>query len=700
MSKHIHDSEDSNSNFIADNTNSHPHSSKNFVSQTESAQILLSLACSYSQKEGLGSQTNNIISNESDLLNEKTIIDAKINNNILFSGHNLLMTTNSLITTSASDADVKTLNNVIMEQQLTKRNLLQNKQEQNDGSVFSKYCDVFTPSPCGSPVRTDSNKSLLAKLLTRDNQGDTTKGSQYTENYKNLYDEEQSEEIDKNQNNSVTFDKSKNFDLQTGIILQYPFLIETNEGYVPFDSMLNVFENGEMFDPSGSKALKIIPKEDVISPGLNSSIDKDEVNFDSNSIQMKNDAEPYKDIVLERIKQDTEEELRNDPEAVVLSLVTEDGRLEKYVLPSADIKRLKEINDLRKKRKQNLDAVEMPHIEVESPLSHSDTSLITRIINCGVRVENAISKLPFKKSLYRGQSLDEKSESNSVNFTSSISDSSTVTNENILEDASLTVDAHQHENMFEELDNQFNMDCSIENIQREYVAYEEASKNETQLEHNYYANAMKDEEEECVVINDNYDLRSMMMIGESLENGDELVEGSIMALSSNTNHKLKNVNTLQVISAEDVYLNDCESQKKEKKRNGFIEKGSNVFNGKCDLILNNDALVSSMLNATSETRTVRMTNGSIKTCKELKSNDLKRSATRTCFNNVNTLPFKSVKSTSTRMQFETKPKRTYKRKSNSFAIASPKKRNENSCLNGVLCPEDNLVEEIIVDEIS
>lgn len=477
----------------------------------------------------------------------------------------------------------------------------------------------------------DSGKSLLAKLLTRNNQ--TSAKARYEgDSYKTLYE------------TSATNTSCKTVEepLQSSIILECPFLIETNDGNyvdVSVENMLSAFENGDIFEANG-KNVKIVPKEEPVVV--------------DNALE---------DPVLEHITQ--HEELADDPEAVVLCKMGEDGRLEKYVLSSADVKALKEMNERIAKEKQRSCSTTETHIaEIETPVSNSDTRLITRILDYGSRVENAISRLPFKRAGYLNVPANGGESSSSLGTT-----------ERIL-DTSLTVDAHHHENMFEELDNQFNMDCSSIDIQRDYVAYEEASKNETQLEHNYYANAMKDEDEECVVISDNYDLRMLMLTEEA----------ELATLTAKTPKR-------RVTGVPDVCLNGYAATTASRNATrvnglGTVDKTAAVLNGaKCDLIVNTDALMTSVVE-TPPGKNQKRVNGLTKNCRPAKSENT-------------TLPFKSVKSANTfrTSQLDKKPaKRTYKRKPSGSNQGPERKRNGN--LNGGFCNENSLVEEIIVDEVS
>lgn len=565
-----------------------PHSSRNFVitpPQTESAQILLSLARSHSQK-----QFDNAVA-------EITASSDGIAANGFLSS-----------STEKAPLEQHSINQIF-----TDHNLILGELPPVNGNL--KLTDMIIEETKPDVERSDGGKSsLLAKLLTRGSKD--AKTVRYDDNYRTLYD-----------NDGV--DKSKSNELASSIILECPFLIETNEGYVDVsvENMLNALESGEMFDTNG-KNLKILSKEEVC-PGTSIVVDD------------------VQDAVLERIKHDmAANEFKDDPEAVVLCKVGEDGRLEKYVLSSADVKALKEMNERIRAQQQNSQPAHIAEIEI--PLSTGDTPLITRILDCGSKVENAISRLPFRRAGYLGASRSAECTG-------------------ILEAPPLSVDAHHHENMFEELDSQFNMDCSIDNIQRDYVAYEEASKNETQLEHNYYANAMKDEDEECVVISDNYDLRMMMMVEETEEQA-----------------KAKRRTSLQIMGADDVCLNGYQANGQSPPK----VNGARIVNGKCDLIINNDALMSSVLTAVPGVKTKRTFNG---VAKNVRASGGAQS---------NVLPFRSVKSANAyrNSPADKKPKRTYKRKAPN--ATTERKRNGSLSVNGAFCNESNLIEEIIVDEIS
>ncbi len=701
----INDGEDSNSTLILDGLNDdQSHTNRNFVvtpPQTESAKILLSLAQSRSVGQYPdGQNAADVALADGGLLNDK-IVDSNINSNIIFDEqHGLVI--GGVTVSSACGADHDAVKSFVIESELeahqhqqqqliqTKQSLPQNEDELSKGGyVLPQYNgEAFVPVHVLPDNDADANtKSLLAKLLTRSSNESSPKCPRYSEPYKVL-----SEEADRKNQNS---ERTKNSDLQSGMILDFPFMIETPSGYINIPNMeniLTVFDDGDVFGAGatgGSRgSVKIISRDEIL--GTMACDDQ------SADITMaKQEPLEYADALFERVRRDTEEELRSDPEAVVLTRVTEDGTLEKCVLSSADIQALKEMNE-RLRQNENFrspDATDGDVIEIESSRGDGNTPLITRIMDRG-RVENAISKLPFKRCGDGDEPAAAKRHDDCVG-------------EHILDEARLSVDSHHHENMFEELDNQFNLDCSIVHMGREYVAYEEASKNETQLEHNYYANAIKDEDEQCdAVMSESYDLRTMAMIEEPLAvNG-----GSMVALAANGRRKNANVlSTLQVINAQDVYLKGCGNEKagESPRRNGFVEKPATsvaVFNGKCDLVLSGEALAGSASlapPAKSCPPPAKTANGSTKNFKTFKSGDLtKRTAARNSPDSANTLPFKSVKNTSRGSQPpEKKSKKTYKRKTNSSTAARQENLNS-AAANGLMFVDNSLIEEIVVDEIS
>lgn len=662
----------------------HPglHSSRNFVvtpPQTESAQILLSLARSHNQKlfsshiDSDGTLTNGVDdeSGDSVFLNrnqhdggngvvgfdqqsrqqqEQQLQQHSINNsNILFDEHNLIL----------SDSN-------------------------SNGSLISMgghRAEVVEAENGG--------KSLLAKLLTRNNHEAEQATTTYAKS--TLYEVTRDGKVASNPLTAA--------DLQPSIILECPFLIETTDGaYVDVcvENMLN------SLDGSASVPVTI--------PMPTSSEPEPEADAVSETII----ADP---AVLDRIRHDTAPELEIDPEAVVLTKISEDGRVEKYVLSSADVQALKQMNE-RLAAAASTSGRPSPAdlaTEIETPGS-SDSPLITKILVDGTGgIQNAINRLPFKKTVLGCGSASGSSSGQGENAADGL-------HQAIL-DSSLTVDdAHHHENMFEELDNQFNtMDCCAiddeEHIRRDYVAYEEASKNETQLEHNYYANALKDEDEEGVVIADGqYDLRMMMMIEETPTTGQQPQSNDTgVAKSSNNKKRYQNVQLLGTTAAgPDICLNGntlvslgpSKTAPTTLRINGagnlasadkpiiVVPPNGSGAAAKCDLIIN-DALMSSVLNVAAEAANLGKSNTPTTAAKRKLSAD-------------NVLPFKSVKSASTfrnstNSSKKSSPtvaaKRTYnKRKTNASNHNQSKKMA--APLNGTFSNENNLIEEIIVDEIS
>lgn len=636
---------------------------------------------------------------------------------------------------------------------------------------------VAQPQQQSRSSSVDSSDSLLAKLLTRSNQiskaSSNGSGSLIgSTRYENLYDVVLHSDGGRNQDAkcatrvavaSTTNSHSSPMpamavatavgeDLQNGLILDCPFLIETPSGLV---DMLNVFD-GDVFAAQGKNTVKIIPREEVVSLAdshRSTSAIADAASAVGGAACV--DEQHLDDAVLERIQQDTEDELKDDPEAVVLTRVTDDGRLEQFVLSSADVNALQQMNEQRRKRRKAegdggaaaaLLTPSAAHVDYESSLGgcsgDAPASLITRIVQFGAPVDRAISKLPFKKSSRPPSSLSADSNGLPATGAAGVGGTCAVSSETLLAEAAFDQHHqphahhqsdhhhHHHENMFEELDSQFNMDCSIEHIQRDYVAYEEASKNETQLEHNYYANALKDEDEECVEISagENY----MMLLEEPLTNGNGLADKDESGAASYHRH---------IIGATDVYLNNevVASEKKElavnSRRNGLVIAApaasvssttsgdsaggdKRLFNGdESDLILSTVALMSSVMAPAIAVDSRRLTNGTSKnglpaavTARTAKSRVVGRAAaaaaTTSSSSELNTLPFKPVKNTNS----QKKPRRTYKRKataetnSRSSTVASSsaaKRSKESAALNGGLAFADSsLVEEIIVDEIS
>lgn len=663
------DSQDSNSNLVGGDS-TQPHTSRNFVvtpPQTESAQILLSLSCPFNQQQQL----------QPDLTSLQQTVNGHIIPETVFTEQTFVV---------ASDETSDTSSNPINEHAGESETSVRYNGETQDQEV--------------------SSRSLLATLLRRNPASQTQSNVAYYDNYKNLYGGESSSSSEGSKNqNEVDTSKANNFALQPEAILEYPFLIQTKEGgLVDAVDMLNVFDHGEVFD---GKPTDKMPKESVVD--------------DTTSQPVIENHE------LEHIKQNTEEELKNDPEAVVLYKTNELGQVEQYVLSSSDIFALKAMNEEMKRQKpQNFDHGGSPHIEVEFPATGGNTSLITRIFSNDDKVAKAISKLPFKKT-----SSNRNTKVESVNTNSS----SSTSGDRMLDDTSLTVDPHQHENMFEELDNQFSMDCSMENIQREYGAYEEASKQESQFqfEHNYFANALKDGDEECPVgiSEDNYDLGSVMLIQQPSE-GLTLValsnDNNNSSSSDNNNIKRKsnaNVapsspsldNSFPIFGTVggDVYLNGGE---RAPRRNGVIDIRKPMFNGKCDLIINNDGLMNPVLTPTvinhravaATTTTSSIARGFLELtsgAKSLRNGKTKRrnSVNDAVADGTLTLPFKKVKNAVNRNGIaaaEKKPRRTYRRRSTSLNEDSIGARSENHSLNGGYhsgSGDASLVEEIIVDEV-
>lgn len=737
----LSDGDDSNSNLMAESTPSQSHSNRNFVitpPQTESAQILLSLAaCSYSQKQYLNpGLSDGMVTGELAQNGAERLIDHQhnIHGNLLFDEPPFVLPAEPI--TSSNQP-----NSMMIDSSAPPHPSLQHQNMADslaagivdfidaDGAVERKPNGV-AEQPAAQSV--DCAESLLAKLLTRDNQNCArkTNGSALGgARYENLYDVVEppalrpadTKNVPRVAVASTTFSHSApmpatstvcGVDLPPGIILECPFLIETtNGGYVDLaaDPMLNPFES-DIFAAHPKNTVKIIPKEEVVP------LEESSASMDAFAGQvallppLRIDEQPAGDAVLERIRQDTADELKDDPEAVVLTRVTEDGRLETFVLSSADVKALQLANDQRRQRRRAGSGASTPsatHTDYESPLSscgEAPVSLITRIVQFDAAVDNAISKLPFKKSSRPPSSLSVGSVHSAVGANCA---NETLLAEVAFDEHRQAQTDHHHENMFEELDNQF-MSCSIEHMQRDFVAYEEASKNETQLEHNYYANALKDEDEECVTISagENY----MMLLEQPLTNGNGLPEKGKGGAVSYHRH---------IIGASDVCLNNVAGEKEpaaNSRRNGLViatcaaEVSSttsaggadkSAFNGKADLIVNKDALMSSVMAPTAGGK--RLANGTPKNgVPQAKSRAVSRAAGAAVLPNelaVNMLPFRSVKNTSS----EKKPRRTYKRKAaaESRSSTSLRRKKENTSLNGDHpFVDSNLVEEIVVDEIS
>lgn len=762
---------------------SQSHTSRNFVvtpPQTESAQILLALARSCSKKQYFhsaesvaGSGTHILTPTLGTINNHDYNCDFRTNEKVVkddtLFGSECGNVDRHLPTSISSheDYEVESASNAAVNKQLTSvtNNL---PLASTVITTTSAAASLSASSVIADEIIVPENKSLLAKLLTRNSVPSQCKMDDivhYDEDCKLLYAPSTQvttpiSTTSEHQSDLVVEENSKKntFELQSDI-LECPFLIETNDGYVDMavDNMLNVFDNTEIFDSCIGKTstLKIVtPKIECLNA--------DDIYKHGDQVSETNccsKIESFEDDILERIKQEEDEdELKDDPDAVVLRRINENGELEKYVLSSIDIATLKVMIEQRKQQASvnstdvktdigitaattntaansasmikttttsSSTSISTSHVEVVLPSTRGSTSLITRVINAGIKVENAISRLPFKKSrscwtpeISTCDSTSNNSISNSssntisngnnsannngnsnnsnssndmnsccshnnitstvipstsmavsscnagVNGTSSEYVSSVGSNsERILDGTSLTVDSH-HENMFEELDNQLNMvDCSMENIQREYVAYEEASKNETQIDHNYYANAMKDEDEECVVISDNFNLGSMMLIDKSL--GDTTSAGFV-SLSHTINKRSDTSNSLALSlpknkiipvtavgdNKHDLYLDKCDgagdSNDNKKKstvvaisavdttvttpsrRNGFVNKVPlsvsvpvstmtesmssipvSIFSEKCGLIVNNDVLMDSVTNTTIMTATTTVAHAMI-----------------------------------------------------------------------------------------
>lgn len=788
--------ENSNSNWIipsVDESLSQSHTSRNFVvtpPQTESAQILLALARSCSKKQYFqsaesvtGSGAPVLTPNLETINNQDYNCDLKTNEKVVEDDDTLFDSECDSIDrhlptsiSSHEDYEVESASNAAVNKQLTSVT--------NNLPLASTVITTTSaaPSLSASSVIADEtivpeNKSLLAKLLTRNSVPSQYKVDDivhYDENCKLLYEPstQATTPISTMSGHQSDGNSKKNtFELQSDI-LECPFLIETNDGYVDMavDNMLNVFDNTEIFDSCIGKTstLKIVtPKIECLN--TNDTYKHCDQVSETNCCDYESKIESFEDDILERIKQEEDEdELKDDPDAVVLRRINENGQLEKYILSSTDIAALKVMIEQRKQLANvnstsvktdtgiTADAINIAansasiiqttatmststsistsHVEVVLPSTRGSTSLITRVINAGIKVENAISKLPFKKSRSSWTSeistcdstsnnsisnINNSNSSNTIsngsnsanndgnsnnnsssndtnrccsrnNITSTVIPSTSVAvsscsagvngtsseyvssvggnSERILDGTSLTVNSHHHENMFEELDNQLNMvDCSMENIQREYVAYEEASKNETQIDHNYYANAMKDEDEECVVISDNFNLGSVMLIDESLE---DATSAGFVSLSHTVNKRPDTSNSLALSlpkncsdkmipvtavgdNKHDLYLDKCsdagDSSDNNKKltgvaisavdttvttpsrRNGFVNKvvplsvsvpvstmtesmpsiPMSIFNEKCGLIVNNDVLMDSVTNTTIMTATTTVAHAMI-----------------------------------------------------------------------------------------
>ncbi|XP_065225818.1 serine-rich adhesin for platelets-like [Planococcus citri] len=714
------------------------HSSRNFVvtpPQTESAQILLSLARSHTQKmftnhstddHDDGTLTNGngscAVDDEEETSNAE---NAFLNHDQYCGQDNVIAFDHQQQQQQQQQLQQRSINN--SDVLFVEHNLILND-TCNGSSLISMASTGESESSSVVDASSAGGKSLLAKLLTRNNH-EMDQASLKTSNG------------GRNATNAIMA-----ADLQPSIILECPFLIETTDGaYVDvcMENMLNSLNGG-----GGGGEIQTSPATVAVS---------EQPLYEATSIGI---ADPS---ILERIKHEAAPELEDDPEAVVLTKISDDGRVEKYVLSSADVQALKQMNERLAAAKAasrpcSADVV----TEFESLGAANDTPLITRVMVDGTGgIQNAINRLPFKRTVLDAP-LASSGDPETSAQTGCIHDA-------ILDDSlAVAVDdtRHHHENMFEELDNQFNtMDCAIddeEHIRRDYVAYEEASKNETQLEHNYYANAMKDEDEESVAISGQYDLRMMMMIEETpppaqsdIINQDtttttatstsstkpcsltmkkryqnvQLLGSSSSSATTTSSNSIADIclngNTLVAFNPGKSTLSTAPSATLRINGGGVVSNialadkpitvvpsnGSGA--GKCDLIIN-DALMSSVLNVVPVT-TVPTTAPAptllVKNTTPVSSSSSSTSTSATkrkvaAENHV--LPFKSVKSANTfsknsnskKSATSTATKRTYNRRKNTSTEQNNQKQKIITPLNGAFSNENNLIEEIIVDEIS